>query len=413
MLSYEEGIDVILAHSTAGESVLDLPIEGAMGFVLAADVRADLDAPAFNRAAMDGFAFRHADASAGVRFRIGAVIAAGDSPSIQLAAGECVKIMTGAPVPEGADTIIPVEDTSAYGGAGKASFTADSEPGDFVQFHSVPPRDSHIAPRGQDVHRGQTVLRTGDLIRAQEIAILAALGQRNARVFGGPAIAFCATGDEIVEPGESLRPGQVRNSNAYTLWSQILAARAEPHYLGIAPDRGAGLHEKIRAGLDRDILIISGGISEGEFDLVPQALIEAGVEIRFRKLRVRPGRPVLFGTRGRTLVFGLPGNPISTLIAFDQYVLPAVRVFRHHPRPRGAVLAGRLERSIASPAGWLTFVACTSEWRDGGYHLEPHLTHGSADIFAISQADAIALIPADVTVVAAGETVAFRKLYED
>jgi molybdopterin molybdotransferase len=150
----------------------------------------------------------------------------------------------------------------------------------------------------------------------------------------------------------------------------------------------------------------------GEFDLVPEILAAAGVTIHFRKIRVRPGRPVLFGTRDETLVFGLPGNPISTLYAFDQYVLPTIRVFRRHPQPLVPICNGRLTTDLRTPEKWLTFVACRSEWEDGEYRLTPHATHGSADIFAITGADAVAMIPVGTREVAAGEEVRFRKLYQ-
>jgi molybdopterin molybdotransferase len=201
--------------------------------------------------------------------------------------------------------------------------------------------------------------------------------------------------------------------NAYTLGAQVRAARAEAEYLGIIPDREEPLRARIRAGLAADVLILSGGISAGEFDLVPNVLAEEGVTIHFRKMRVRPGHPVLFGTRGRTLVFGLPGNPISTLYAFDQYVLPAVRVIRHHPRPQTPLLDGRLAGSIRKRRGWLTFVACTREWRESGFWLTPLATRGSADIFAIAGADSVALIPEDVEELPAGSRVVFRKLFQE
>jgi molybdopterin molybdotransferase len=215
----------------------------------------------------------------------------------------------------------------------------------------------------------------------------------------------------LVEPGKKLEPGQIYNSNAYSLWSQVLEAKAEPHYLGVIRDNRKDLRQKIRKGLQRDVLVLSGGVSAGRFDLVPEILSELGVEILFRRLRVKPGQPTLFGVRGDTLVFGLPGNPIATLYAFDQYVAPAIRVFRRHPQPLATSFKGELTDKVRTKAGSLYLIPCVSEWRGEKWYLTPLKPHGSADIFGIAGADALALIPAEVEQVEEGETVSFHKLY--
>jgi molybdopterin molybdotransferase len=315
--------------------------------------------------------------------------------------------MTGAPVPADADTVVPVEETDAAPRGASA---------DRVTLRAVPDRGSHIAPRGQDLRRDQVVLTEGRLLQAQEIAILASVGRRAVSVYLGPAIAFAATGEELVEPGEPLRPGAIRNANAYALWSQILTARGAPHYLGILRDRPETLREKLAEGLARDVLVISGGVSMGAFDLVPQVLEELGVRIHFRRLLVRPGQPTVFGVseRGgdRTLVFGLPGNPISTLLAFDQYVAPAARVFRGHPEPLVPVRQGELTGAVRKRAGVLTLVPCVARWAEGACRLEPLRFHGSADIFATTGANAVAYLPAEVEEAPAGARVDFRLLYQ-
>ncbi len=401
-LHYEEAIATILSRCAHGRRVVSRPLRDATGLVLAEDVRADLDMPAFNRAAMDGFAFRHADCSEAQQLRVVGDIAAGDPVTVRLGPGECVRIMTGAAVPADADTVIPVEETSAEEQT--------------VRFHSVPPKGAHIAPRGQDMRAGQVALAEGRLLSPQEIAILASVGNRAAPVYAGPAIAFAATGEELIEPGEPLRPGCIRNSNAYALWSQILLAKAEPHYLGILRDRVEDLREKLATGLGCDMLVVSGGISMGAYDLVPAVLEELGVEILFRKLYVRPGQPTLFGIRpradGQALVFGLPGNPVSTLLAFDQYVAPAIRVFRGHPRPLTPLYQGELTQPAKRRPGVLTLVPCIAEWRDDRFALTPVRMHGSADIYSTSGVNAVALIEAGDAVAHAGASVHFRMLYE-
>jgi molybdopterin molybdotransferase len=392
-----------------------VPIREATGLILAEEARSDIDMPAFDRAAMDGFAFRHGDATdPAVEFRIVATIAAGEWREVRLGPGECVAIMTGAPVPDGADTVVPIEETSAH--------HPDAAPGtapapETVRFTSLPAKGSHVALRGQDVRRDSVVLTEGHRLQAQEIAILASIGYRSVPVYAGPAIAYAATGEELVEPGEALRPGAIRNANAYALGSQILTARALPHYLGILPDRPEELRERIAEGLERDMLVLSGGVSMGEFDYVPQVLEALGVRILFRKLLVRPGQPMLFGVRDRgqerTLVFGLPGNPISTWLAFDQYVAPAVRVFRGHPQPLAPVRQGELTAAVRKRGAVLMLVPCQAHWVEGGYRLEPRRFHGSGDIVAVAGANAVAYLPAGQDEIAAGTRVDFRMLHQD
>lgn len=421
-LGFEEAQRLILDHATEGTQIQKIPLAEADGQILAESITAPLDMPAFDKSAMDGFAFRFRDHDETKAFRVVATIAAGDVPQQPIGAGECARIMTGAPVPEGADTVIPVEDTSpsATGaedaGAGQAGGVDQSA--DWVRFQTLPSRGAHIARQGEDLKKGSVVLQSGKRLRHQEICILAACGRAEVPVHMGPSIAFAATGEELVEPGAAegaaggLDPGQIYNSNAYNLWSQILGAKARPHYLGILPDRPEVLRERIQEGLTADFLILSGGVSMGRFDHIPHVLEELGVELYMEKLLVQPGRPTVFGKRGRTMVFGLPGNPISTLYAFDQYVAPAVRKFRHHPRPQATRFTGELTETVTKRAGRLNLLACMTEWSDGRFLLTPLKTHGSADIFAISGADAIALIPAGVEKVDRGQMVAFRRLYD-
>jgi molybdopterin molybdotransferase len=415
-LTYAQAVTAILDASRHGRRVVAVPIRDAAGLILAEEARSDIDMPAFDRAAMDGFAFRHDEAKdPASEFRVVATIAAGEWRAVSLGPRDCVAIMTGAPVPDGADTVIPIEETSAFSPKTTASATAPAP--ESVRFTSVPAKGSHIAPRGQDVRRDSVVLTEGCRLQAQEIAILASIGYRSVPVYAGPAIAYAATGEELVEPGEPLRPGAIRNSNAYTLGSQILTARAIPHYLGILPDRPEALREKIAEGLERDLLVLSGGVSMGEFDYVPQVLEALGVRILFQKLLVRPGQPTLFGVRDhgekRTLVFGLPGNPISTWLAFDQYVAPAVRVFRGHPQPLTPVLQGELTEAMRKRGAVLMLVPCRARWVEGRYQLDPRRFHGSGDIFAVTGANAVAYLPAGIDEVAAGTRVDFRMLHQD
>jgi molybdopterin molybdotransferase len=409
--TFAEAVATILNESRHGRRIVAVPIREAAGMVLAEEARSDVDMPAFDRASMDGFAFRHTDATpATAELRVVATIAAGDWSEARLGPGECVAIMTGAPVPDDADTVVPIEETSALGR--EASAPAPEA----ISLARVPPKGSHIAPRGQDVRRDQVVLTEGRRLRAQEIAILASIGYRAVPVYAGPTIAYAATGEELVEPGEPLRPGAIRNANAYSLGSQILTARALPHYLGILRDRPEELRAKIEEGLERDLLVISGGVSMGQFDLVPGVLETLGVRIHFRRLLVRPGQPTVFGVRDRgerrTLVFGLPGNPISTWLAFDQYVAPAVRVFRGDQPALMPVLQGELTDTVRKNPAFLTLVPCAVEWSEDRYRLVPRRFHGSADILAVAGANAVAYLPLGPEEIAAGTRVDFRMMHQ-
>ena len=398
MTTFAEALRIIRERSVESDRTAEVEITAATGYVLAEDVVSDIDMPRFDRAMMDGFALRRTDARDRASFRIAETIAAGDAPGSILGEGECVRIMTGAPVPSAADTVVPVEETE--------------DDGDRVRFNQAPSMGAHISPQGEDIRAGEISLRRGSLLGVQEIGILAAVGRRSARVFAPPSVAYTTTGDELVEPGGKLGPGQIRNSNAYTLHSQINEARALPHHIGVARDDEGDLREKINEGLGHDMLLLSGGVSMGRFDLVPSILAECGVQIHLRRILVKPGYPTLFGVRRNTLVYGLAGNPIAALFGFEMYVRPAIRAFMHHPRPEAARYRGELTEPIAKKTGRAGMVPCVSEWVDGRFIVTPVRTHGSADIFGIAGADSIALLPAEKEDPEKGEIVDFCRMGE-
>jgi molybdopterin molybdotransferase len=279
-----------------------------------------------------------------------------------------------------------------------------------VLFRTLPPPGRHISPRCEDLKRGQRVLQKGQLLNPHRIAVLAAVGCRRPEVWASPEVAYMGTGNELVEPEEPLPPGKIRNSNAYALGAQITAAGGAGRYLGIARDREDDLGAKIETGLSHDFLLLSGGVSRGRYDLVPEILHRLGVEIHFRRLRVQPGHPTLFGTKGRTAVFGLPGNPIATYFAFELYVAPLLRHFRHHPSPDTIWYDGVLEGETAGRPGKTRLIACRAEWRSGRFEITPVPTHGAADIFALAGADAIGIIPPDAGRLEAGARLRFCRL---
>lgn len=379
MISFLEALRIVGDKCPEGRRAAEIEIAGACGFVLAEDVVSDIDMPRFDRAMMDGYAFRRADVPGRGPLRIADTIAAGDARLVRLAAGECARTMTGAPVPEPADTVVPREEAE--------------EVGDRLRIERPPARGAHVSPSGEDLRAGDVALRMGTRLDAAAVGVLAAVGRRTARVFPPPAVACAATGDELVEPGEELGPGKIRNGNASMLCAQIAGSRGVPRYLGIIRDREDDLRAKIADGLGADMLVLSGGISMGSRDLVPSILEECGVRLYFRRVRMKPGSPTLFGARDGTLVFGLAGNPVASLFGFELFVRPAIRAFLHHARPETVFLRGELDGSIANKEGRTGLVPCIARWEGGGFRLAPLAMHGSADLFAVAGANAIAVLP--------------------
>ncbi len=353
----------------------------ALGLVLAEDVSSDLDMPPYDKSLMDGYAVRAADLSDGQAvLSVIEEVTAGQTPRLPVAAGQATRIMTGAPIPPGADAVIMVERTQPV-------------EANRVRIEDRPPRPGqNIMPRGREMRQGQVVLRAGTTLRPQEFGMLATVGRNAVQAHPAPAVAILSTGDELVEAPQQPGPGQIRNGNGPMLLAQVCRAGAVPRYLGIARDRLESLRPLVAEGLRAPVLVLSGGVSAGKLDLVPGVLNELGVEAHFHKVEMKPGRPVFFGTRGDSLVFGLPGNPVSALVCFELFVRPALRRLGGH-RDAGppfvqAVLtedfAYRTDRPTYHPA-WLEGA---EEWR-----VRPVPWFGSPDLTALAQANAFVLLP--------------------
>jgi molybdopterin molybdotransferase len=314
MIDYQEARNRILAAARflGAESV---PLLGALGRSLAVDVKAGEDIPPFAKAVMDGYAVRAADTrlpggGGAVELEVVEDLPAGRVARKAVGPGQAIRIMTGAPLPRGADAVVMVERTEKAGTAVRV-------------LHSVRPGEN-IGLAGEDVRKGDVVLEKGSLVGPAELGMLAALNRSVVRVARRPRAAVVATGDEVVEPGERKGPGKIRNSNGYSLLAMAQGAGAEASYLGIARDRKSSLVGKIRRAAECDILLLSGGVSVGDHDLVKSQLESLGVRPVFWKVRIKPGKPVFFGVRGKQLVFGLPGNPTSAMVTFLLFVRPAI-----------------------------------------------------------------------------------------
>ncbi|MGE3808647.1 MAG: gephyrin-like molybdotransferase Glp [Gemmataceae bacterium] len=314
MISVSEGQRLVLERAAVRPAKSVQLGPEAIGLVLAEEVASDVDSPPYDKAMMDGYAFRHADLAAGKgRLHIIEEITAGKVPARTIGAGQAARIMTGAPIPQGADTVVMHERTRPADGDDVEIDDASLQPG------------KNIMLKAQEMKRGDIVLAPGTVLRGAELGVLASVGRASVQAHPAPRVAIVATGDELVDAPAAPGPGQIRNSNGPMLMALAQSAGAVPGYLGIARDQLDELRAKVKAGLESDLLVLSGGVSAGKLDLVPGVLAEFGVESIFHKVEMKPGKPVFFGTRGSTLIFGLPGNPVSALVCFELFAAPALR----------------------------------------------------------------------------------------
>jgi molybdopterin molybdotransferase len=386
-------LDIVL-RETPTLPVEEVALEDALGRILAEDVRSDADMPPFDRAAMDGYALRAADvATVPARLRVTGEMAAGAWPDREVAAGEAIRIMTGAPVPVGATAVQQVERTEAL------------EDGRWVEIRASVAEGTHIAPRGCEVRAGDLVLGRGQPLGPAALAVLASTGHARVRVARRPRVAVLVTGDEIVDVTAVPGPGQIRNSNGWAVAAQARLAGAEVRSLGVAPDREDETVATLREGLSRDpdILTVSGGVSAGDYDLVEPALERLGVKLLFTKVAIKPGAPLVFGRRDDTLVFGLPGNPVSAQVTFDVFVRAALL------RMQGArvVSRPRVEIELLAPlrnrSGRKAHLPVRVRFEEGRLVARPVRSMGSGDLVAHARANALVALEAERTRAEAGE----------
>ncbi|MDA8242496.1 MAG: molybdopterin molybdotransferase MoeA [Elusimicrobia bacterium] len=372
MISFEEAIEAVLKRARKLPAVR-VRLEEAAGRILAADVRSPLDMPPFDKALVDGYALRSRDVRAGIRLKKAGTIQAGGRAR-SLPAGACLKIMTGAPVPRGADAVVMVERTREAGG--------------FVRFSSAVKKDAGISRRGSDMKRGQLILRRGSVVRTSHIAALAAAGKGFLRCGRLPSVSVVNTGGEIVQPGGKLPGGSIYNSNGPMLAALLRedGMKAEPV---IVRDEPARLRAALSRALKADIVLVSGGVSMGDYDLVPGTLKSLGVKEVFHKVRVRPGKPMFFGVKGRKLVFGIPGNPVANFMAYHAYVRPAILKMAGASSHGPEFTAGRCSAAFRPRTGRLAMEL--SKVR-AAYSLAPARANGSADVLALASADAFTMV---------------------
>jgi molybdopterin molybdotransferase len=374
MITFEKALEIVLAQDIflAAEAI---PLSGALGRILAQDVVSDIDIPHADVSAMDGFACKKADIDKPLRLL--ETIPAGHVPQKQVGPGECSKIMTGAVVPAGADHVVMVEHTTEENGTVRVTIKSGS---------------NNIRHTAEDVHKGDIVIRIGTRILPAVIAVLATAGQNEVLAYKQPGVGIVATGDELVEPSAQIPgPAQIRNSNSYQLFAQTLTCGCLPRYYGIAPDMPAATETIIKNALNEsDIVLLSGGISAGDFDFVPGTLRKLGVDIKFDGVSMKPGKPALFGVAGKKTIFGMPGNPVSTFVVFELFVRPfLLKCMGHHYQP--LIVKARLsETLIRKKVDRMEFVPVRFD-RDGSV-IRPEY-HGSAHIHSYVSAQGMMCIP--------------------
>jgi len=396
MLSVEQALELVLRefHPLEPEEV---PILEALDRVLAEDITAGVDIPPHANSSMDGYAVRAEDTAGAsletpARLLVIGGVPAGYVSEKEVSPGTTICITTGAPIPPGADAIVKVEDTEAKGEW--VNVLAEVEPGHYVR------------PAGEDVRRGELVLRRGTLIRPPEIGMLAALGQKRVPVTRRPRVAILATGDEVVEIDAPPAPGKIRNANSYSNAAQVIKYGGEPVLLGIARDRVGELTEKIRAGLAQgvDLLLTSGGVSMGDFDLVKKVLAAEG-EINFWRVRMKPGKPLAFGRIGDVPVLGLPGNPVSAMVSFEIFVRPVILKMLGVTERERPTIEATLMDEVKHKDERRHYLRVRAEERAGEYRA--HLTggQGSGILSSMVKANGLATIPEDWTHAPAGARV--------
>jgi molybdopterin molybdotransferase len=401
LLTFEEARQLVEDYSSRVSSTNAelLPLLDTLGLVLAEDLRADRDFPPFPRATRDGYAVRAED----VRFVpaalrcIGEIKAGASSEqsSILIGRGETAEIMTGAPVPQGADAVLMVEYTDRTG--------------DTVKFSRVVEPGENIVPAGAEARQGDVMVRRGVRINHATVAVAAAIGRGEVAAHGSPTVAILATGDELVDINLPPGPNEIRNSNSYSLAAQVLAAGAVPVILPVAHDEPSELALLLRKGLEADLLLLSGGVSMGKYDLVEAALAALDARFFFTGVRMQPGKPVVFGEARvggpAKPFFGLPGNPVSTMVTFQLFVKPVIDGLSGAPAEPLALAQARLKAEFKTKTGLTRFLPA----RLGGTHNQPEVEllrwQGSGDLMAVSRANCYIVVPPDREQFSTGDTV--------
>ncbi len=394
MISVEEAIHRILEQiPRLGKE--RLPILQSMGRVLGEDIIAPRNIPPWDNSAMDGYAVRWQDIDKAspqmpVGLKVLADLPAGSIFEGEVGPGEAIRIMTGAPLPRGTDTVVQVEDTE--------------KSGDSVKILACPGKGKNIRLAGEDVRAGERVLQEGTVLRPPHIGLLASLQRSIVSVYQVPRVSILSTGDELLEIDEPWQEGKIINSNSYSLASQVVECGGLPIQLGIAKDKPEALSAKIQQGLIGDILVTSGGVSVGDYDLVKGMLNKLG-KINFWKVAMRPGHPLAFGIVFGKPLFGLPGNPVSSMVSFEQFIRPSILKMAGHQNLFRPVLQAILREDIEKKPGLIHFIRCRLTHEKGKTYAWATGEQGSGILSSMVKAQGLIVLPPDKTLASAGEEV--------
>ncbi len=390
LLGVDEARARILALINAGP-VVSVPIEQATGLVLAEEIFAGSDLPPFSNSAMDGFAVRSVDtADAPVSMEIAGTVAAGSIFDAPLESGSALRIMTGAPIPDGVDAVIRQEEVRVE--SGKAVISRIVLTGE------------NIRPAGEDVRAGDVALLSGSWLGAGAIGLLASLGRRSVLVHPRPSVGVLATGDELAVAGDELRPGMIRNSNSPMIAAAVQRAGGLPVLLGTAGDTLEQATERVLAATGLDLLVTTGGVSVGDRDIIKDVLQAAG-NIELHGLKMKPGKPLAFGMVGSVPVIALPGNPVAALVGFDQFVRPSILKLLGRQDLEMPVVIARLESTVVNRGGRRLFVRGSLSGPPGSLAFEPSARHGSGMLSTVAGRRCYLVVPEEVEIIEAGEVV--------
>ena len=413
MISVEEALEKVLANVRVLEAE-EKPILECLGQVLAENVYSSLDIPPLDNSAMDGYAILAKDtlgaSSSSPRYlEVVDEVAAGHLSLKEVIPGAAIRIMTGAPVPEGADTVVQYEDTDE-----ETQRCSDTERISRIGILKEMPKGLNIRRAGEDIRKGQLVIQRGTVLRPQEIGVLASVGYSVVSVIRRPLVAVLATGDELVDIGAPLSPGKIYNSNSFSVAAQVKRYGGIPKVLGIAPDEMSILISKIEEGLDCDMFITTAGVSTGEYDMVKDVLVQKG-DISFWRVQMKPGKPLAFGVlRGKggkaVPLLGLPGNPVSAMITFEQFARPAILKMLGKRKLAKPTVNAIIQDSMRNRDGRRVFARAFVRRENGTYVASLTGPQGSGILTSMIQANGLAVIPEDKHLVIEGDLVEVQML---
>jgi len=394
MITVRQALEIAL-QQTARLPIEEISLLESAGRVLAEDVISDVDMPPFPRSTMDGYAVSSEDVrSAPVRLQVVGMIPAGSYPNFSLQPMQAAKIMTGAPLPSGADAVQMVEKTRSLDEESSVAILEGVKSG------------HNVSPLGSEARQGEVVLPMGTFISPAVIGLLAAVGKNTVAVYRAPSVGILATGDELVDIAVRPALGQIRNSNSFTLYAQVKQAAGKPHLLGIAKDTKANLRQSIAEGLQYDLFLATGGVSMGDLDLVEKMFAEFGLEIFFEKIAMKPGKPVVMARSAQDgLIFGLPGNPVSAATVFEVLVRPVMRKMMGFPVYQNQMALATLTEPFTNRSGRENYAPSVTWYEEKRFMVRPLKSKGSGDVVTYAKSNSYLICPIDRTELSPNENV--------